>query len=285
MADAIIAISEFTRDTAVKITGASRSKFHLVHHVPDVLPSPAEPPGVAELIGPRPFVFYPANFWRHKNHLALLTAMGRVKERGIDIGLICSGSLLAREAGWTTAVREAAVEDRVHHLGNVPRAQISWLYRHAHALVFPSLFEGFGIPLLEAMHAACAITCGNNTSQPDVARASALYFDASNPDSIAAAIIRICGDETLRSRLIAAGRERMQAFSVRKFIDGHLAAFATAQQRHTPLRTWYNERVRLPRSLRPRTTLTVHETRIAAGLLRAITKIPHSYETVVRDIE
>ena len=166
------------------------------------------------------------------------------------------------------------------HLGKVSRAEISWLYHHARALVFPSLFEGFGIPLLEAMQTNCAIACGRNTSQPDVARESALYFDASNPASIAAAILRITTDEPLRTELVAAGRERLRAFTVRRQVEGHLAAFATACRRHGPLRAWYNERVRLPRSLRPRTTLTARESKIAASLLQARARLPREYACV-----
>ena len=279
MADAVVAISEFTRDMAVQITGASRGIFHVVHHVPDALPEP-EAPEIFRTGEVPPFVFYPANFWKHKNHLRLLTAMARVKAPGNNIRLVCTGSLLGRETEWQEAVRAAGVAESVTHLGKVSRAEISWLYHHARALVFPSLFEGFGIPLLEAMQTNCAIACGRNTSQPDVARESALYFDASNPASIAAAILRITTDEPLRTELVAAGRERLRAFTVRRQVEGHLAAFATACRRHGPLRAWYNERVRLPRSLRPRTTLTARESKIAASLLQARARLPREYACV-----
>jgi glycosyltransferase involved in cell wall biosynthesis len=277
MADAVIAISEFTRDMSVKIVGVPRSKFHVVHHVPDVLPPPVAPANLPQGL---PFVFYPANFWRHKNHVALLAAMREVKARGADVRLVCTGSLLNRDAEWHAAVRAAGVEDRVQHLGKVTRAEISWLYQHARALVFPSLFEGFGIPLLEAMQSGCAITCGHNTSQPDVARNAALYFDAANPRSIAAALARLQQDERLRETLIAAGRERLQAFTVERQIAGHLAAFETARRRHNPIRAWYNERVRLPRSRHLRQKLTEREARVAADLLRARATVPREYTKV-----
>lgn len=279
MADAVIAISEFTRDMAVKIAGASRAKFHVVHHVPDELPAPQRPANWSLADG-RPFVFYPANFWRHKNHLRLLEAMCEVTRREPELALVCTGSLLGRDAEWSTAMHAANVSRQVVHLGKVSRAEISWLYRHARALVFPSLFEGFGIPLLEAMQSECPIACGNNTSQPNVADAAALYFDASNPASIAAGIIRIAKDDALRAALVRAGRTRLAHFTVRNQIEGHLAAFATACRRHNPLRMWYNERVRLPRSLRPRTTLTAREARIAARLLRSCSQLPREFQSV-----
>jgi len=279
MADAVIAISDFTRAMAVQIAGASRGKFHVVGHVPDALPAPEKPAGWTLREG-QPFAFYPANFWQHKNHLRLLTAMTRVKAASPDLALVCTGSLLGRDAEFHDAARAAGVADRVLHLGKVPRAEISWLYRQARALAFASLFEGFGIPLLEAMQTELPIVCGNNTSQPDVARNAALYCDAANPDSIATALLRIHADEPLRARLVAAGRERLQDFTVRKLIDGHLAAFATARRRHHPLRAWYNERVRLPRSLQMRTELTEREQRVAARLLRSRSRLPAGTEQV-----
>ena len=280
MADAVVAISDFTRDMAVQIAGASRRKIQVVHHVPDALPAPQKPASWTIDDDTRPFVFYPANFWKHKNHLRLLEAFAQARAAGADLSLVCTGSLLGRETEWRDAVHAAGVSDRVRHLGKVSRAEISWLYHHARALVFPSLFEGFGIPLIEAMQTGCAIACGHNTSQPDVARASALYFDASNPSSIAAAIVRINADAALRTRLVAAGQERLKDFTVKQLVDGHLAAFATACRRHSPLSAWFNERVRLPRSARMRTELTPTEKRVAARLLAARARVPRGFEHV-----
>ncbi len=278
MADAVVAISDFTRDMAVQIAGAARSKIHVVSHVPDALPAPEPPLPAGVLPAGRPFVFYPANFWKHKNHARLLAAMARVHARDPNLALVCTGSLLGREAEWHEAVKSAGISDHVLHLGQVPRAQISWLYHQARALVFPSLFEGFGIPLLEAMQIGCPIACGHNTSQPNVARTAGLYFDAANPDSIADAILRVHEDEPLRQRLIAAGREQRGRFTIEKLVAGHLAAFATARRRHNPVRAWYNRRVLLPRSLQPRTQLTAREIRVAARLLRARNHVPPGCE-------
>jgi glycosyltransferase involved in cell wall biosynthesis len=266
MADAVIAISEFTRDTAVKITGISRRKIHVVHHAPDALPSPIKPANCAFDGINAPFVFYPANFWKHKNHLRLLEALALVRKQGTRISLVCTGSLLGRQPEWEEATRAAGVTDCVQHLGKISRAEISWLYRQARALVFPSLFEGFGIPLLEAMQSECPIACGHNTSQTDVASTAALYFDAADPASIAAAITRIVADQPLRASLVSNGRERLRSFSVQKLIAGHVAAFETARRRHTRFRAWFNERVQLPRSLRPRKDLTSRERAAAARL-------------------
>ena len=280
MADSVIAVSEFTRDTMMKIVGLSSGKIHVVHHVSDALPQPQKPARMDQLSAGRPFMFYPANFWRHKNHLRLLAAMGKVATQTGELALVCTGSLLGREAEWEKAVRASGVGGSVIHLGQVTRAEITWLYRNSRGLIFPSLFEGFGIPLLEAMQTDCPIACGRNTSQPEVARSSALYFDAERPESIAAAIVHLHRDLALRERLVEAGRERVRAFTAKRQIEGHLAAFAAAQRNYTRFRAWFNERVRLPQSMCMRAKPTDREARIAAHLLQECAHRAEGYEII-----
>ena len=280
MADAVIAISEFTRDTIIRIVGVSPAKIHVINHVPDALPEAQKPAGMDQLAADRPFMFYPANFWRHKNHPRLFAAMGKVAMQAGELALVCTGSLLGRQAEWEKAVRASGVQGSVIHLGQVTRAEISWLYRNARGLIFPSLFEGFGIPLLEAMQTECPIACARNTSQPEVARSSALYFDAERPESIASAIVYLHRDSALRERLVQSGRERIRAFTAKCLIEGHLAAFAAAQRNYTSFRAWFNERVRLPQSMFMRTKPTEREARVAAHLLQEYARRAQGYETV-----
>src|SRR5262249_51435630 len=114
--------------------------------------------------------------------------------------------------------------------------------------------------------------------QSEVAREAALYFDAGQPSSIAAAIVRIARDEPLRERLVAAGQHRLQAFTVEKLVRGHLQTFQAACRRHGRLHAWLNDRVRLPRSLEERSELTDRERRAAARLLRERSQLPSNYE-------
>ncbi|MFO1452509.1 MAG: glycosyltransferase family 1 protein [Opitutaceae bacterium] len=279
MADAVITISDFTREMVSRLVGIRRSACHVVHHVPDELPEPVRP-AACDSETRRPFLFYPANLWRHKNHGRVLRALALAVSQGLEVDLVCTGSLLGRDSDWDRSVRALGLEHRVHHLGKVSRAEISWLFRNAQSLFFPSLFEGFGIPLLEAMQSGCPIACGRNTSQPEVARESALYFDAHRVESIAAALLRISRDEPLRQRLIVAGRERIQAFAIERQIRGHLDAFAAACRRHTRVRQWWNEKIRLPHSHRMRRLLTDREKQTAAALLRERTQVPVHFESL-----
>jgi glycosyltransferase involved in cell wall biosynthesis len=87
------------------------------------------------------------------------------------------------------------------------------LYGNATALIYPSLYEGFGIPPLEAMSYGCPVLCGNTSSIPEVVGEAGLYFDSANIDSIADAMERIATGPKLRSDLVALGRERVKQFS------------------------------------------------------------------------
>jgi len=91
------------------------------------------------------------------------------------------------------------------------------LYEGAAALVFPSLFEGFGMPVLEAMWCDCPVVCSNSTSLPEVAGDAALLVDPRSPEELAGAISRILDDEPLRKKLIGLGRLQAKKFSWHKF--------------------------------------------------------------------
>lgn len=281
MADAVVTISNFTRQMATRLTGISGSKCQVVHHVPDELPPFEKPHRENVLLTPGKFFFYPANFWRHKNHRLLLKAFAEFSAGSPSISLVCTGSLLKRESEWDAAVSESGLNGRVHHLGKVSRREISWLFHHALALVFPSLFEGFGIPLIEAMQAQCPIVCGNNTSQPEVAGNAALYFDASDVASLSRALSRITLDAALRERLVARGTQRLAEFTVERFIRGHLLTFQNAIRRHTASSRWINEQVRERLSHHHRSTLTQREKRTAAALLAERAHLPAQFDSVL----
>ncbi len=280
MADAVIAISRFTQDMATELAGIPRAKSRVVHHVPDELPAPKLPLRLPKEFSSGRFFFYPANLWRHKNHRTLLQGFSEALRQDPSLRLVCTGSLLGREGDWNQWVDELGLSGHVIHLGKVSRAEISWLFQHARGLIFPSLFEGFGIPLIEAMQSRCPIACGSNTSQAEVASNAALYFHADQPTSIARAITRLAQDGSLRDGLIHAGSERLKEFTKQRFLQGHLEAFRLAQHRHSPTRRWINENIYHPASQPPRHALTEREKRIAASLLRERSQLPPSYEHV-----
>lgn len=269
MADAVIAVSDFTRQSCIDITGISSRKIQRVYHAPDELPPPRIPEGW-DSAGWEKFVFYPANFWDHKNHTNLLRALRQLRVAGTPVRCVLTGSLLDRDAEWHARVTEAGVGDLVRHLGRRSRAEVSWLFHHARALVFPSLFEGFGIPVIEAMHAGCPVVCAGATGLPEIAREDALYFNPDDPSDIARAISQVWADDALCERLASRGRKRADDFTVQRLVDGHVDAFKLARRRYHPWRHWYQQRVQKPRSEIPRRALLPREIHAAQRLLRRL---------------
>ena len=128
-----------------------------------------------------PFLLYPANAWPHKNHARLFDAFARVRAERPELRLVLTGAAHDR----------LALPDGVESLGHVDLDRLVGLYRSAAALVFPSLYEGFGIPCVEAMACGCPVAASNVASVPEVCGAAAVYFDPLDPESIADGIRRV----------------------------------------------------------------------------------------------
>jgi glycosyltransferase involved in cell wall biosynthesis len=128
-----------------------------------------------------PFLLYPANRWPHKNHERLFKAFALVRRERPELGLVLTGT------GHDALPLPAGVESR----GRVPDKALVDLYRSASAVVFPSLYEGFGLPPLEAMACGCPVACSNAASLPEVCGDAAELFDPLAPEDMAAAILRV----------------------------------------------------------------------------------------------
>ena len=160
-------------------------------------------------LGLRPggYLLYPANAWPHKNHTALLQAFAAARASGLDpaMRLALPGAQPERLAGEIAALQ---LERIVVCPGFIEDAELAALLRHARGLVFPSLYEGFGLPVLEAMAAEVPVACSAATALREVAGDAALLFDPGRVDDIASAILRLATDEALRARLVELGSVR-----------------------------------------------------------------------------
>lgn len=155
-----------------------------------------------------PFVLYPANRWPHKNHERLLQAFARVRRRRPELRLVLTGS------GHERAPALPGVDIR----GHVPIEELVRLYRTASALVFPSLYEGFGQPPLEAMACGCPVAASRAASLPEVCGDAAAYFDPTSVDEIGEAILRVLDDP---DDLVHRGFERARRFTWDACARGH----------------------------------------------------------------
>ncbi len=167
--------------------------------------------GLADRLGSGPVVLYPAATHPHKNHLVLLEAVDRLADRGDDLTLVLTGGQGRAEALVASKLRH--LRARVLRLGRVSGSMLSALTRRADVLAFPSRYEGFGLPLLEAMHAGTPVIAGDNSAMPEVVAGAGLLLDVDDPDGWADAIDEIVANRSLADRLSAAGRVRAEAYA------------------------------------------------------------------------
>jgi glycosyltransferase involved in cell wall biosynthesis len=172
----------------------------------------------------RPFLLAVGNLQPRKNLVRLVEAFEElVSRRGHDIELVIVGPRRYRAEEIVNAT--GAVTDRVHFTGYVTDRQLAACYRCSAAFVLPSLYEGFGLPALEAMAHGVPMACSDAGALPEVCGDAAIMFDPKSIESIAGAVERILGDEDLRRRLRVAGTARAAMFSWKKTAEQTLKVY------------------------------------------------------------
>lgn len=207
-ADLVITDSEFTRGRIGDLLGVAPERIVVAHL------------GVAEHFrvgtGARDdFVLYPARRWPHKNHARLLAAMEIVRQDRPNLRLVLTGGgdPLADTPGW------------VEQLGLVSTGELASLYQRAACLAFPSLYEGFGIPPIEAMASGCPVAVSSAASLPEVVGDAGVEFDPTDVAAMASAITTAIDG---RDRLVPRGLERAARFSWQRCAEIHLGAYLRA---------------------------------------------------------
>jgi len=218
----VICISEFTRQDVHARYGVPLEKLTTVWIIPSSTVWHEVPAGtrrslLAAMGVTEPFLFYPAHGWAHKNHAALLQAFEHALPRlPRELGLVLSGAPLEPEHPAAVLMRAPGLAGRLRHVGFRSPLEVRALFQACTALVFPSLFEGFGMPVAEAMIAGKPVACSNVTSLPEIAGDAALLFDPANVDDMAAGIVEIATHPELRAHLAAAALARRSIFSARE---------------------------------------------------------------------
>jgi len=207
-AHSIICISENTKkDLLEYYPHLAQERLRVTHLASELDESMACGP---EMIPVRPYFLFVGARGRYKNFSNLLEAFASVAKSRQDLTLCVVGTPFS--ATEQRDITEMKLSGRVEHYGQVSDAQLAKLYRHSIALVYPSLYEGFGIPLVEAMACGTAVVASNRASLPEVLGAAGLLFDPA-VDDLADILLSLVENPAERERLVALGRERAHDFS------------------------------------------------------------------------
>lgn len=231
-----ICVSKHTRDDLIQHYGVPRDRTQVIYHGIDegfrmVQDCPEDILRVRQLHGlaQRPYLLFLGSVEPKKNLPMLLQAYGRALEQGLEADLAVAG-----RAGWKAdSVREVAdampiLKDRVRFLGFVAQEDLPPLLAGAHAMVLPSRYEGFGMPVIEAMAAGTVVLCSDRGSLPEIAGGAAELFDADDVEGLAELILRIDADSTLCENLRARGLEHSASFTWRRCAEQHFQAYRQA---------------------------------------------------------
>lgn len=223
-ANAVIAVSEFTKQDILRYFSVDPAKIHVV----PLSTSMSELTGTRASTSPvppaHPYLLFVGKRDLYKNFSAFFRAVAPLLSRYPDLRLICAGGGNFSPAEQTL-FRSTNLGDRVQYAPITSNEALFDLYRQARAFVFPSLNEGFGIPVLEAFAAGCPAVLSDRSSLPEVAGDAAVYFDPDDIDAIGTAIDRVITDDALRNDLIQQGYRRLTHFSAERTATQTLAVY------------------------------------------------------------
>ncbi len=218
----ILTVSEFSKSELVEKLEFERDKIHVIYNGPKKLVESGSIDILKKYqLEESDYLLFVGVFEKRKNIPNLIRAFSKI---GNDVKLVLVGQRLLKSEvdDYPDIIRlisELKLEERVIITGHVKDPELKVLYENASLFVFPSLYEGFGIPILEAYSCRVAVIASNSTAIPEVVGDDGLLFDPSNPDDIADKISQVLEEDSLRLRLIENGENRLRFFSWKQSVD------------------------------------------------------------------
>jgi glycosyltransferase involved in cell wall biosynthesis len=235
----IITDSEHSKDEIVRYLHADPSKIEVVYPAVDpFFESAADPAHVSSVRSrfriDRDYILCVGIYKPRKNHAGLLKAFQLLRKSNVQPQLVIAGPIGEGKRVLQRVADELGVADHVSFTGFVNDVDLRALYSGARVCVCPSLYEGFGFTVLEAMACETPVVCSSSTSLPEVAGKAALYFDPQKPEEMAVQLGRAFSDDAVRSSLIADGRRNLLRFSWSETARQTLAVYHAALQLPLP---------------------------------------------------
>jgi glycosyltransferase involved in cell wall biosynthesis len=240
-ANRLICISEFVRQTVLENTTAIPAaqvdtvRISLSKRLPEVKTAFIQTTLNEMGLQAQYYFLYPANFWSHKNHRMLLVAYSQYRSRypNSKVKLVCSGAPNKGARELQEAAKQMGIGEWLVLPGYLSNETFSALMQGALAIIYPSLYEGFGMPVLEAMAMQKPVLCSNVTSLPEIAGDAALLFDPRKPSEMADAMARIVNEPATVADLINRGAIRAAAFNHEQMAIEYLQIFREVLQDET----------------------------------------------------
>ena len=242
LADRIICISEFVRRTVLENSSLIPDQVVSIPiRLAGRLPAP-KPENIGPILAKHglhgdDFLFYPSNFWPHKNHSMLFTAFGmfRARHPESNLRLVCTGAPDGRMEVLRGASVKMGLGERISFPGYISDEEFAVLLASCRALIFPSLYEGFGMPILEAMAFGKPVLCSNLASLPEVAGDAAFFFDPKKPQEILQAVEEVVYRPQAADLLRKRGEVRVsQSGDAERMAQEYLEEFRKARERVSP---------------------------------------------------
>ncbi|MBI4699332.1 MAG: glycosyltransferase family 4 protein [Nitrospirae bacterium] len=215
ISDRIITVSDFSRSEIIKYTGINDSKITVIHNGVDAGKFKPADGNMMTVVNdlrekfnlPEKFILYAGNVKPHKNLKRLLNAYATLLKRGLENYCLV---IVGQRQGFITSDSDvfkilndnSFLREKVFFIGHISNEDLPYFYNSASILAFPSLYEGFGLPPLEAMACGCPVVVSNAASLPEVCGDAACYVDPYNVESIAEGMYKVLTDESLRQSLI-----------------------------------------------------------------------------------
>ena len=220
-AAAIIVVSECTKEDLIEILQVPLNKIFVIHHGISLTPESIKP--VPHTVS-EPYWLYVGGRAAYKNWEAAILAFRERQKYSPNEQLVHVGG-----GTWTDServmIKKLNVQNKVFNI-TATEAQLAWLYQHALGLIYPSKYEGFGLPILEAMAWGCPVICSHSSSLPEVGGEAALYFE---PDDVQTCLKNMCALDfaATREKHIQLGLKRSKNFTWKKSLEKHREVYTT----------------------------------------------------------